>query len=412
MTNGQVLVVDDDPALLQALPEMLRLRLEGLDVDTSESAAGALERIATTDYDAIVADIKMPGMDGLELLSEIKRVRPNIPTVLITGHGDHDLAVQALRRGAFDYVTKPIDREYFTSSLARAISCYRLSQDIDRTRRELDHRAGELQDCVQERTHELRELFHREQTARAELDKTRQELEEANRQRETLVSLIAHDLAGPLTTLGGYAGVLCRPNVAPEVQERARSVILSETRRMARLVNDLTDTVGPVASRFHVKLAPYDLVNIVRDQVDLFRTQTEQHAIHLDTPAQLPMVCDRDRLAQVLSNLLTNAIKYTPGGEIRVRLWQEEAEARLSVSDDGPGIPTDQAELIFELGQRLMNGDPSHVQSTGTGLGLYIARGIIEAHGGRIWLESEPGRGTTFYVLLPLSQVNRPGSFL
>jgi signal transduction histidine kinase len=404
MTSGQVLIVDDDPALLQALPETLRLRIEGLDVDTSESALAALERIAAVDYDAIVADIKMPGMDGLELLSEIKRVRPDIPIMLITGHGDHDLAVQALRRGAFDYVTKPIDREYFASSLARAISFHRLSQDLDRTRRVLDHRASELQDCLQERTHELRELFHREQTARAELDRTRQALEEANRQRETLVSLIAHDLAGPLTTLGGYAGFLCRPNVAPEVQERARSVILSETHRMARLVNDLTDTAGPVASRFHVHLARYDLVNIVRDQVDLVRTRTEQHAIHLDTPSQLPIVCDRDRLAQVLSNLLTNAIKYTPGGEVRIRLWQEEAEARLRISDDGPGIPPDQAELIFELGQRLVNSDPSQVQAKGTGLGLYIARGIVEAHGGRIWLESEPGQGATFHVSLPLSQ--------
>src|ERR671921_333313 len=134
MTSGQVLIVDDDPALLQALPETLRLRIEGLDVDTSESALAALERIAATDYDAIVADIKMPGMDGLELLSEIKRVRPDTPTMLITGHGDHDLAVQALRRGAFDYVTKPIDRQYFASSLGRAISCHRLSRDLERTR--------------------------------------------------------------------------------------------------------------------------------------------------------------------------------------------------------------------------------------------------------------------------------------
>ena len=126
MTAAQVLIVDDDPALLEALPEAIRLRMEDLDVDTSDSAQGALERIAETDYDALVVDIKMPGMDGLELLAEIKKLQPDTPTILITGHGDHELAVEALRGGAQDYVTKPIDRDYFVSSLSRAIECHRL----------------------------------------------------------------------------------------------------------------------------------------------------------------------------------------------------------------------------------------------------------------------------------------------
>src|SRR6266480_3859351 len=106
MTALHVLIVDDDPALLQALPEALRLRMNGVTVDVADSAAAALDRIAARDYDAIVTDIKMPGMDGLQLLTEIRVHRPDTPTLMISGYGEHDLVVHALRSGAFDFIQK------------------------------------------------------------------------------------------------------------------------------------------------------------------------------------------------------------------------------------------------------------------------------------------------------------------
>jgi two-component system nitrogen regulation response regulator GlnG len=121
MNQPRVLIVDDDPALLQALPETLRLRMSGVTVDTADSAAAALDRIAALDYDAIVTDIKMPGMDGFALLAEIRARRPDTPTLMITGHGEHALAIGALRGGAYDFIQKPIDRDYFVTSLRRAI---------------------------------------------------------------------------------------------------------------------------------------------------------------------------------------------------------------------------------------------------------------------------------------------------
>src|SRR2546426_2538624 len=117
MTAVHVLIVDDDPALLQALPETLRLRMSEVTVDTAASAAAALERITARDYDAIVTDIRMPGMDGLTLLAEILARRPDTPTLMITGHGEEDLAVRALRGGAYDFIQKPIRSEEHTSEL-------------------------------------------------------------------------------------------------------------------------------------------------------------------------------------------------------------------------------------------------------------------------------------------------------
>jgi len=143
--NPTVLIVDDDPALLEALPEALRLRMNELTVETCDSAPDALAKIAVEDYDAIVTDIKMPGVDGLALLDEIQQVRPETPTLLITGHGEHDLAIQALRRGAYDYIQKPIDREYFTASLSRAIEKRRLDRQIELQRLELERHAHVLE---------------------------------------------------------------------------------------------------------------------------------------------------------------------------------------------------------------------------------------------------------------------------
>src|ERR671932_2158383 len=166
MTQARVLIVDDDRALLDALSEALQLRMGEVEVTTSESAEAALEALASADMDAVVADIKMPKIDGLELLARIRELQPNTPTLLITGHGEHELAVQALRGGAYDYVQKPIDRDYFVGSLRRAIQTHQLSRELERQRAALVEHAQELEKCVQERTIELRERYHREQTLR------------------------------------------------------------------------------------------------------------------------------------------------------------------------------------------------------------------------------------------------------
>ena len=157
MNRGAVLIVDDDPALLEALPEALRLRLSDVIVETADSAAAALARIADRDYDAIVTDIKMPGMDGLELLAEIRTRRPDTPTLIITGHSETDLVVHALRGGACDLIPKPIDRDYFAASLLRALQMRELSRQARDEQLALERHIRELEVQVEERAQRLRE---------------------------------------------------------------------------------------------------------------------------------------------------------------------------------------------------------------------------------------------------------------
>jgi DNA-binding NtrC family response regulator len=142
---ARVLIVDDDPALLQALPRALQLRMHGVSVEVADSALAGLDRMGATDYDAIVTDIKMPGMDGLELLAEIRRRQPDTPTLMITGHGEYDLALRCLRGGAYDFIQKPIDREQFVASLQRAIRAHALSRLVKQRQVALERCAGELQ---------------------------------------------------------------------------------------------------------------------------------------------------------------------------------------------------------------------------------------------------------------------------
>ena len=153
-----MLIVDDDPALLQALPQALRLRMGGVKVDTAESGAAALDQIALQDYDAIVTDIKMPGIDGLALLAEIRTRRPETPILMITGHGEYELSVRALRSGAYDFIQKPIDRDHFVASLDRAIQAHVQSRRVKGRQSALERCAGELESVVEQLARELRAM--------------------------------------------------------------------------------------------------------------------------------------------------------------------------------------------------------------------------------------------------------------
>src|SRR5688500_4246870 len=151
MSPLRVLIVDDDPALLQAHPATLRLRMGGVVVETANSAPAALDRIMAEDYDAIVTDIKMPGMDGLELLAEIRTRRPGTPTLMITGHGENDLVVRALRGGAADFIQKPIDRDYLVESLRRAMQVREVNRRMEQEQLELTRHVHELEALAEDR---------------------------------------------------------------------------------------------------------------------------------------------------------------------------------------------------------------------------------------------------------------------
>src|SRR5690242_17818760 len=155
MEKLRILIVDDDVADLQALPRTVALRMKNTHIDTSDSAPGALQQIQEHTYDAIVSDIKMPGMDGITLIEKLQALSPETPTLLITAYGDRDLAIRALRAGVYDFIEKPIDREYFVSSLQRAIQVRQMRRQIAEQQQAMERYTHQLEQTVAERTHEL-----------------------------------------------------------------------------------------------------------------------------------------------------------------------------------------------------------------------------------------------------------------
>jgi signal transduction histidine kinase len=226
--------------------------------------------------------------------------------------------------------------------------------------------------------------------------------EEEGRQRlQVFIGMVAHDLAGALTNVVGGVEIFSQRERQDESEtERvAMLAVKGGAGQMHRLLADLRDAASIGSGEFAVHPRPTDLVTVARQVIAEQRILTDRHRLVLDAPNHLAGTWDRERLGQLLTNLVSNAVKYSPdGGEVRVRLQHLAAGVMISVRDQGIGINVrDGGELIFEPFSRLSEAG----EQSGTGLGLWIAKAIVEGHGGRIWVESEVGKGSTFAVALP-----------
>jgi signal transduction histidine kinase len=383
--KAQILLVDDDVALLQALPQALFLRMNDVQVDTCDSALEALEQIQEHDYDAIVSDIKMPGMDGLALLEKIQELRPETPALLITGHGEHDLAVQALRGGAYDFIQKPIDREYVVAALYRAIQTHQLRRQVREHQRALKLHAQSLERVVQYRT---------------------QELVQANAAKDKFLSMVSHELKTPLTSLKMRTQHLRLQRERAESDDIVSLGLEDMERSISRLevlINDLLDASLIETNMFVLHRKRCDLVELCRHLLEEY-TAGKGPALRSEAPGKpIEAEVDPDRISQVMLNLLINARKYSPEGyPITVTLQQAGFEAIISVRDMGAGIPADALPHIFEQYYRAPGVEVQTDSYTGLGLGLYISRKLVERHAGRIDVQSVPGEGSVFSVVIPL----------
>lgn len=384
-TQPHLLIVDDDAALLQALPQAIRLRMVGVEIDTADSALAALELIQKYDYDAIISDIKMPEMDGLTLLEKIRALRPETPTLLITGHGEHGLAVQALRGGAYDFIQKPIDRDYFVAALRRAIQTRQLHRQVQEQQLALELHAKSLERLVQNRTNEL---------------------VEANATKDKFLAIVSHELKTPLASLKGLAQLLQRQVDKPDSAELVKRGLVDMERSIVRvnvLVNDLLDTSLAETNMFVVHRRRCDLVALCREFLAEYTAGAGPNLSFDFIGKSIEVEADSNRICQVLMNLLSNARKYSPkGSPITITLQQSGYEALLSVRDMGIGIAEEALPYIFDQFYRAPNAEVQNGAPAGLGLGLYVTRKIVERHGGRIEVQSTLGGGSVFCVILPV----------
>jgi signal transduction histidine kinase len=384
--ENRILIVDDEKEIRDFLSKALS-RMGGFYVEVAETAEQALQKIEKEPFDLVLTDLKMPKMDGLQLMTEIAKSKPEILTVMMTGHGTIDSALEAMKRGASDYLMKPLN----------------LDELIIRIRKVLEER----------------QRFVRLKDFADQLEKANQELRKIDAMKSEFVSVASHELRTPLAAIKNAVQLMLSGKTGEINENQAKFLSMAERNinRLTNILNNLLNLSRIESGKVELKFENIDLKGIIELTASSLRPHADGKSIQIEVevPEQLSAVYgDHEKIEQILTNLIGNAIKFTAeGGKILITAQPTSRERKsgyrdmlaISVKDTGIGIPSEHLDTIFEKFHQV---DGSlHRSVSGTGLGLAITKGLVEAHQGKIWVESEMGKGSTFTFTLPLSEGER-----
>ena len=365
--NATILVIDDEEAMRDSCCQVLTKG--GYRTETAEDGNSGLQKIREIKPDLVLVDLKMPGMNGMELLEKIGDIDPNIVSVVITGYATIESAVEAMKRNAYDFLPKP-----FTPDQLRII-----------TKRGLERRRLALESA-----------------------RLRQEKE---KMRENFITLVSHQLRSPLASMRQVFDTILEGFVG-EVASRQKEMIKDATKRvdeLLKLINDWLNMFSITAGKLTEKFGPVALSGVLFQTVKLLQPTAELKKVRLQMqPVDSFSVVqgDEESLKQVFVNLMSNGINYNrEGGTVTISTREEDDRLVVKISDTGTGISQENLPFIFDEFFRVKTKETRGV--TGSGLGLPIAKRIIEAHNGSINVVSELGEGTTFSVLLPKAKMGQ-----
>ncbi|MBT4137527.1 MAG: response regulator, partial [Candidatus Latescibacteria bacterium] len=335
--------------------------------------------------DIAILDIIMPKMSGIEVCQQIKdnHLLRHIPVVLATALEEQDAKLAGIEAGADEFLNKPFDLNELKARLRSLL------------------RGKDLFDELQKRYEELNQVYR-------EVDQKNKELESLNGLKNQFLGMAAHDLRNPLNVISNFSQFLSS-DLAGQVDEEHLGFIdniQKSSESMLNLVNDLLDISQIEAGKLNLNLARVDLQDVIVHNMTLNRLMADQKKISLTFQCKSDTtfsVVDAPKIDQVLNNLISNAIKFSQSATcIEVVLVQRDEMLVLSVKDQGQGIPEHEIPQLFQAFQKTSVKSTAGEKSTG--LGLMIARKIVEGHGGKIWVESKSGHGSTFTFTLPLRQ--------
>lgn len=374
MNTLKLWVVDDEPGMCigarRALTDHLLL-LDDLgesvvfDVHTMESAEAFLEEYKDDRPHILLLDIKLPGMEGTELLERLFEEKSPVLTVMITAYASLEKAVKATKLGAYDFLAKP-----FTPN-------------------------------------ELRHTVRKAARNVILTEKAKRLAQEKRQIRFEFISILAHELKSPLNAIEGYTDLLKSRDAGSDIASYEEMIERIDTRigGMRKLISDLLDLTSIESGKKKRELEPVALSDIARRVVDSNAdlSAEKQVALRLDIDGAIVLIADRGEMEMLLNNLITNAIKYNrTGGSVDIHIARQDERIVIGVRDTGIGMTTEEQKRLFKEFSRIKNEKTRNIQ--GSGLGLSIMRKIATLYGGEIQVESEPDVGSSFTVLFPINE--------
>ena len=481
-----ILVVDDEKVVRDGCQRVLadqRYR-----VSLAEDGREGLDLLGQGSVDVVLLDLKMPGMSGEEVLETSREEHPHVPVIIITGHGTIDTAVECMKKGAYDFITKPFQRDQFLLVIRRAAEKRALEQRAQAAEEEnirnlydLNLEKSRLKTIIQcmangvmVTNRNLENVLHNPAFLRlmeisgsvgnpipvteiirdeglidslrriqrgevSENESLSQEIQvgshsvraisapvpgpddaavgtvtvledvtpfrQLDRMKSDFVNMVAHELRSPLVSIRQIDSVLLEGLGGP-LQEKQKELLgrsLVKIDNLVDLINDLLDMAKLEAGEQVQHRVPTDIGPIIENTVSLMEIRAAEQGLTLSFTFQdlPPVSADPKQVEEILTNLISNAVNYSPdGGRITIHAQRVGEFLEVSVTDEGVGISAEELPKIFDRFYRVKH--PKTRQVMGTGLGLSIVKGIAEAHGGTVEVQSEPNKGTTFRVLLPV----------
>ncbi|AHZ67402.1 response regulator receiver Signal transduction histidine kinase [Pseudomonas mandelii JR-1] len=385
-----MLIVDDLPENLLALEALIKR--EDRMVYKALSADEALSLLLQHEFAMAILDVQMPGMNGFELAELMRGTEKtkNIPIVFVSAAGrELNYAFKGYESGAVDFLHKPLDIHAVKSKVNVFVDLYRQSK------------------AMKQQVEELEQARREQEALLKQLQTTQNELEQAVRMRDDFMSIVAHEVRTPLNGLILETQLrkmhLARDNASAFTLDKMHAMVDRDERQiksLIRLIEDMLDVSRIRTGKLSIRSTRFDLVQLVSNLLQNFAPQVDAAECSVAFTAEQPVVGNWDefRIEQVISNLLTNALRYGGKSLIDVRVYSHEGQARVEVQDRGIGISEENQKRIFQQFERVS----AKTVVAGLGLGLFISEQIVAAHGGSIAVESKINEGALFRVCLPL----------
>jgi signal transduction histidine kinase len=381
----RILYVEDDEGLARLLQK--RLSRHHFTVDICFSAEEALTILDNNEYDLLLIDYHLPGMNALETLDVLKQKPPFPPVVILTASGDERIAVAALEAGAADYAIKDSDQTYI-----------------------------DLLPAIMQAAFTRERLLRINEQQRQELQIAKEKAEAANQAKSNFLATMSHEMRTPLNVVIGLTRLLSESDLG-EKERNMLNTILSSADLLMSLINDLLNLTRIESGQIELELQQINFSSFLQEIRVMFETQTAEKKLQLkftDSTHACTVIGDRTRIQQILVNLIGNAIKFTSTGEVAVTAKAEKQSKHtlmtIEVRDTGIGIAPEKIATIFD---KFTQADETITRRFGgTGLGLPISRSLLHVMGGDISVKSTLGKGSTFTITLPLETAQTPSSDL